>query len=37
MRSKFWRAVVKWGGLVIEAISEILKKIGKDEPKQLNK
>lgn len=39
MNSKFWRRVIKYGILIIEAISSILEGLGKDkdEPKQLNK
>lgn len=37
MRSKFWRRVVKYGTIVIKVIADILKGVGKDKPKQLNK
>lgn len=36
MRSKFWRRVVKYGLIIIDVISGILKGVGKDEPKKLD-
>lgn len=37
MRSKFWRRVVKYGIVIIEAIHMILKSLGKDKESNNNK